>query len=1723
MTKHFIYILLLLLCSSTLMVAQNNAIFNGGSTDGHIKDCYSQPSNLNTTLSRGGNGDGHSKDCYVQTSNLNSGLSAGGDGDGHSKDCYTQTSNLHVINYGGDGDGSAKDCYTQSPVLTVNFNGGSNDGYAKDCYTQTSNLNPIFSGGIGGDGQLNGCANEPLGCFLAINLGNDTTFCTGQTLTLDAGSFPGGATYEWQDSSFAQTFLVDTSGTYYVFVTDTAGCTGIDSIIVTVNPVPVVSLGNDTAFCAGNNLILDAGNAGATYLWQNNPIPAYQNQTLTVNSTGIYFVTASFGTCTDTDSISVTVNPIVTTNLPDSIICQGDSTLIFGTYQTVAGTYRDTVLASTGCDSILVQQLNVNPTYNQNLGTVTICSGDSALILGNYETVAGTYSNTYQSINGCDSIVSQTLNVSPIHVVDLGNDTAFCAGNNLTLNASVGASSYQWINGVGFPYNQQTFTVSSTGTYYVVTTLGACTTSDTINVTVHPIVTTNLTNEVVCQGDSALIFGTYQTVAGNYYDTLVASTGCDSILVKQLIVNPIYNVNLGSTTICSGDSALILGNYETVAGTYSDTLTSINGCDSIVSQTLNVSPIHVVDLGNDTAFCAGNSLTLNANAGAGSYQWINGVGFPYNQQTFTVSSTGTYYVVTTLGACTTSDTINVTVHPIVTNNLANEVVCQGDSALIFGNYQTVAGNYYDTLTASTGCDSILVKQLIVNPVYNINLGTTTICSGDSALIFGNYETVAGTYADTLMSINGCDSIVSQTLAVLSNSSVNLGNDTTFCAGNSLLLDAGSGNSYLWQDGFTSTQTYLVTSSGLYSVTVSLGACSATDSINITVNPILTTNLANEVVCQGDSALIFGSYQTVVGNYYDTLIASTGCDSILLKQLIVNPTYNQNLGTVNICQGDSALILGNYETVAGTYSDTLTSINGCDSIVSQTLNVSPSHNFNLGNDTAFCAGNSLLLDASAGASSYQWINGVGFPYNQQTFTVSSTGTYYVVTTLGACTTSDTINVTVNPIQTTVIGSYTICQGDSQLIFGNYQTVAGFYNDTIVASTGCDSILSEQLIVNPIYNYSLSPVSICLGDSALIFGNYYSVAGTYYDSTTTIFGCDSIVAQELIVNPYHVIDLGADTTICENSTILLDAGAGADTYIWQSTPLPRYMNQTFSAAGAGMYYVVATIGICSSSDTINVSVIPTVYTNLTNVEICQGDSALIFGNYETVAGTYNQVLVASTGCDSILVQPLIVHPNYFVPQSFAICQGDSIMLGGVYQNSAGTYYDTLQSVNTCDSIIATTLIVNPTYTINTSATICDGDSILLGGSYQTIAGVYTDIYSSINGCDSTVNTTLIVNPVYVINQNIEICAGDSIYLGGAYQNTTGVYTDVYSSIFGCDSIVVTTLGIKAIATNTLTPITICDNDSALIFGNYQTVAGMYSTVIPNGAVNGCDSIVYQELMVNPTYQFFANTTICSGDSIFLGGFYQTTAGVYVDVYTSSLGCDSTITTTLNVINSFTININDTICAGDSILLAGAYQTIAGTYTELLVSTGGCDSLVITELYVNPLPIVTLTADPELILSGQSSQLTATGGGLYSWTPTTGLSCSNCDSPVASPTETTLYTVEVNLNGCMVSDTITISVDSEFKIPEGFSPNGDGVNDVFEIVGISQFPNNKIMIVNRWGDKVFEAAPYKSDWDGTSQFGIIIGEKLPSGTYFYVLDLGKVGPSGSQEIKGYIYINR
>ena len=152
-----------------------------------------------------------------------------------------------------------------------------------------------------------------------VFLGNDTVICQNSTLTLDAGN--SGASYFWNNSSTQQTISVNTSGTYSVTVTQDS-CSSVDSIIVTVNSLPLVNLGSDTSICENTTFTLDAGNMGASYIWN----VGSSQQTIYVNSSGIYSVTVTENGCSNTDSISVTLFTSFDINVSeDTVICKGRS------------------------------------------------------------------------------------------------------------------------------------------------------------------------------------------------------------------------------------------------------------------------------------------------------------------------------------------------------------------------------------------------------------------------------------------------------------------------------------------------------------------------------------------------------------------------------------------------------------------------------------------------------------------------------------------------------------------------------------------------------------------------------------------------------------------------------------------------------------------------------------------------------------------------------------------------------------------------------------------------------------------------------------------------------------------------------------------------------------------------------------------------------------------------------------------------------------------------------------------------------------------------------------------------------------------------------------------------------------------------------------------------------------------------------------------------------
>jgi gliding motility-associated-like protein len=145
------------------------------------------------------------------------------------------------------------------------------------------------------------------------------------------------------------------------------------------------------------------------------------------------------------------------------------------------------------------------------------------------------------------------------------------------------------------------------------------------------------------------------------------------------------------------------------------------------------------------------------------------------------------------------------------------------------------------------------------------------------------------------------------------------------------------------------------------------------------------------------------------------------------------------------------------------------------------------------------------------------------------------------------------------------------------------------------------------------------------------------------------------------------------------------------------------------------------------------------------------------------------------------------------------------------------------------------------------------------------------------------------------------------------------------------------------------------------------------------------------------------------------------------------------------------------------------------------------------------VDFDAGPDMeIGEGEIVQLHATGGTTYNWSPTDGLNANNIPDPFAELTETTTYTVTTVINGCTYSDQVVIEVIRRIDPPNSFTPNGDGINDTWEIHGISDYPNADVGIYDRWGQRVFRANGYSEPWDGGG---------LPPATYYYVIELNQL----------------
>ncbi len=371
---------------------------------------------------------------------------------------------------------------------------------------------------VGTDGNYSVTITSPDGCVASdlasvtlntmpvTNLGNDTTVCDGLTLSVPLQM---GSSYLWSTGGIQNTIDVSTSGMYWVQVTDQNACISRDTINVVVNPLPVVNLGIDITTCAGQPVLLDAGNAGASFTWST----AAGSQTITPITSDLYWVEVTNGLgCSYRDSIQVLFNPLPIIGFQDTTFSCGNAMLdagnagsMFtwntgGSGQTILvstdGSYDVVVTDGNGCtnnDTTYVQILNVP---FESIDNILLCNGADTTITiaqaGNYlwsngssnafNTFAGTGIYWVDIFNsaGCSLRDSFEINADNSLNAELGEDQVLCNLNTIELSGG-NADSYAWYLNDTLIGTDSTLLISGGGSYQlIVTSAAGCIKTDDI-------------------------------------------------------------------------------------------------------------------------------------------------------------------------------------------------------------------------------------------------------------------------------------------------------------------------------------------------------------------------------------------------------------------------------------------------------------------------------------------------------------------------------------------------------------------------------------------------------------------------------------------------------------------------------------------------------------------------------------------------------------------------------------------------------------------------------------------------------------------------------------------------------------------------------------------------------------------------------------------------------------------------------------------------------------------------------------------------------------------------------------------------------------------------------------------------------------------------------------------------------------------------------------------
>lgn len=727
----------------------------------------------------------------------------------------------------------------------------------------------------------------------------------------------------------------------------------------------------------------------------------------------------------------------------------------------------------------------------------------------------------------------------------------------------------------------------------------------------------------------------------------------------------------------------------------------------------------------------------------------------------------------------------------------------------------------------------------------------------------------------------------------------------------------------------------------------------------------------------------------------------------------------------------------------------------------------------------------FTNLSQNAQNFNWSFGDGDTSTtaSPTHTYMAPGSYTITLAASSTVTCNTLDsvvavITVYPQPTITVNSPTICAGTT----------------TTLTASGAST-----------YTWSTLATTASIAQSPTVTTTNYSVTGT------NINGCTNTSTANITVNPLPLVSTIGSTAICPGDSATISA-MGASTYTWNTSAITTSITQSPSITTS--YTVTGTdANNCKNKaiTTITVNPLPIIIVN--HPAICIGSAATL-----TVSGASTYTWNSGSNATSITLVPaattnftvsgtdinscinttttsIVVNPLPIITvNSDTICLGTNAILnalgGASYLWSTGStnqsialsptvttsYIVTGTDYNTCVNTATATVTVNAAPIINVS-----NDTICLGNiGTLTATGALSYTWST-SDTTASINVSPLLPTQYTVSSSNGLCTISKV--------VTVVVVLNHTHITGLATAVCTGDSLKLFTTSTYTAYTWSTGQNTLFID--VTHAGTYSvTTIDKYGCIGMDTIHITE--DSPVAITLQDTTICKGQTAQL----HATRGNYMYQWYPPTG--------LNNSTIYNPTANPT----------------ATTIYQLTITNGVCVNTNTVAVYVNPVPQVEVQPKYSLILQGDAVELHAISTDSCIWTTDNWLSCTQCNTTIVTPQTNIIYTVTAtNHYGCSSAATTTVQVEIEASIyiPNTFTPNNDGLNDVFKPL-CTNIIDLSMDIFDRWGLLIFHTNEAEQGWDGTYK-----GTKCQEDVYVYKLQYTDIPKHKTHNLAGQVNIVR